>query len=127
MDAKLRQLVRQRAKNTCEYCGLRQAQEPLPFHIEHIVPRRHGGKDTPENLALACHHCNLHKGANLSGLDPKTGKLTRVFHPRLDDWEDHFTNRGGEVVGLSAIGRTTVNLLRMNRDGRLQLREAEEP
>jgi len=127
MDAKLRQLVRQRAKNTCEYCGLRQEREPLPFHVEHIIPRRHGGKDASENLALACLHCNLHKGANLSGLDPKTEKLTRLFHPRLDDWEDHFASRGGEIVGLSAIGRTTVNLLRMNKAGRLQLREGEEP
>jgi 5-methylcytosine-specific restriction endonuclease McrA len=126
MDAKLRQLVRQRAKNNCEYCGLCHEQEPLPFHIEHIIPRRHGGKDTPENLALACHHCNLHKGANLSGLDPKTGKLTRLFHPRLDDWEDHFANRSGEITGLSAIGRTTAGLLRMNEAGRLRLRESAE-
>jgi hypothetical protein len=68
----------------------------------------------------------LHKGANLSGLDPKTGKLTRLFHPRLDDWEDHFANRGGEITGLSAIGRTTASLLRMNEPGRLQLRECAE-
>jgi HNH endonuclease len=126
MDARLRQFVRQRAKNCCEYCGLRQDSEPLPFHIEHIIPRQHGGKDSAENLALACHHCNLHKGTNLSGLDPKTEKLTRLFHPRLDDWDEHFTNRGGEIIGLSIIGRTTVNLLRMNEDGRLQLRENVE-
>jgi hypothetical protein len=124
MDARLRQFVRQRAKNCCEYCGLFQDSEPLSFHIEHIIPRQHGGKDSAENLALACHHCNLHKGTNLSGLDPKTGKLTRLFHPRLDDWDEHFKNREGEIIGLSAIGRTTVNLLRMNEDGRLQLRES---
>jgi hypothetical protein len=123
MDARLRQFVRQRAKNSCEYCGLPQDSEPLPFHIEHIIPRQHGGKDSAENLALACHHCNLHKGTNLSGLDPKTRKLTRLSHPRLDDWSEHFMNRNGEIIGLSAIGRTTLNLLRMNEDGRLQLRE----
>jgi hypothetical protein len=88
-----------------------------------FTSRQHGGKDSAENLALACHHCNLHKGTNLSGLDPKTGKLTRLFHPRLDDWDEHFTNRDGAITGLSAIGRTTVTLLRMNEDGRLQLRE----
>ena len=123
MDAKLRQLVRQRAAGRCEYCGLRQEQEPLTFHVEHITPRQHLGKDTAENLALACHHCNLHKGTNLSGLEPKTGELTRLFHPRLDDWNEHFTQHGGEVTGLSVIGRTTVGLLKMNEDGRLQLRE----
>lgn len=127
MDATLRQLIRQRAGNRCEYCRLQQAQELLPFHIEHITSRQHGGKSSSENLALACHHCNLHKGTNLSGLDPKGGKLTRLFHPRLDDWSEHFTDRDGEIIGLSAIGRTTVKLLRMNQDGRLQLRENGEP
>ena len=78
MDAKLRQLVRQRAAGRCEYCGLRQEQEPLSFHVEHITPRQHRGKDTAENLALACHHCKLHKGTNLSGLDHAQGKLRRV-------------------------------------------------
>jgi 5-methylcytosine-specific restriction endonuclease McrA len=126
MDARLRQFVRQRAKNCCEYCGLHQDFEPLRFHIEHIIPRQHGGKDSAENLALACHHCNLHKGTNLSGLDPKTKKLTRLFHPRLDDWDEHFKNREGEIIGLSTIGRTTLSLLRMNEDGRLQLRESAD-
>jgi len=123
MDARLRELVKQRAAGRCEYCGLRQEQEPLAFHVEHITARQHEGKDTGENLALACHHCNLHKGTSLSGLDPQTGVLTRLFHPRLDDWNEHFSRRGGEIIGLSAIGRTTVRLLRMNADGRLQLRE----
>jgi len=66
MDARLRQFVRQRANGGCEYCGLTQEQEPLLFHIEHIVPRQHGGADNDENLALACHHCNLRKGPNLA-------------------------------------------------------------
>lgn len=48
MDARLRQFVRQRANGRCEYCGLAQEQEPLPFHVEHITPRQHEGKDTPE-------------------------------------------------------------------------------
>ena len=122
MDARLRQLIRQRAAGRCEYCGLAQEQDLLPFHVEHITSRQHGGKDIPENLALACHHCNLHKGPNLSGLDPQTGELTRLFHPRLDNWNEHFTRRGGGITGLSAIGRTTVSLLKMNEDGRLELR-----
>lgn len=126
MHDRLRQLVRRRAKDCCEYCQLRQDQEPLSFHIEHIIPRKHGGKDLSNNLALACHHCNLHKSVNLSGLDPKTEKMVRLFHPRLDDWGDHFTNRNGEIIGLSAVGRTTVTLLRMNEDGRLELRQEEE-
>ena len=125
MDARLRQLVGQRAANRCEYCGLTQDQELLPFHVEHVIPRQHGGTDTPDNLALACHHCNLHKGPNLSGLDPQTGELTRLFHPRLDDWADHFARHGGEISGQTPVGRTTVQLLKMNEDGRLELRSGK--
>ncbi len=123
IDARLRQLVRRRANGRCEYCTLAQEQEPLPLHVEHIVARQHGGKDTAENLALACHHCNLHKGTNLSGLDPRTGELTRLFHVRLDKWNEHFSRDDGEIIGLTAIGRVTVALLRMNQDGRRELRE----
>jgi 5-methylcytosine-specific restriction endonuclease McrA len=123
MDARLRQWVRERAGGRCEYCGLPEEREPLPFHVEHIVARQHGGRDAEANLALACHHCNLHKGPNLAGLDPQTGELTRLFHPRLDDWNERFTRRAGEITGSSPVGRTTIALLRMNEDGRVQLRE----
>ena len=122
MDARLRQLVRERARHCCEYCGLAQAQEPLRFHIEHIVPRQHEGSDTAENLALACHHCNLHKGPNLSALDAHTGALTRLFDPRRDLWREHFTERSGEITGLTAVGRATVKLFKMNDNGRRELR-----
>ena len=111
MEAALRQLVRQRAANRCEYCQLPQQSEPLIFHVEHVIAMQHGGTDVPENLALACHQCNLHKGPNLSGLDPETGQLTRLFNPRLDQWSEHFTQQDGKVIGLTAVGRTTVRLL----------------
>lgn len=75
MDAATRRLVRQRANNRCEYCGLRQEDAPVAtFHMEHIIPKQHGGSDDPGNLALACYHCNLHKGPNLASLDPDTGR-----------------------------------------------------
>lgn len=122
MDTRLRQLVRERADGRCDYCRLRQGQEPLPLHVEHIVPKQHGGTDVAENLALACHHCNLHKGTNLAGLDPQTQQLPRLFHPRLDDWSEHFENQAGEIIGLTAAGRTTVRLLRINEHGRRELR-----
>ena len=32
------------------------------FHIDHIVPRKHGGTDHRENLQLLCGHCNSRKG-----------------------------------------------------------------
>ena len=54
MDAALRKVVRQRAGGRCEYCHLPEEFSELSFHVEHIIPRQHGGTDDPENLALAC-------------------------------------------------------------------------
>ena len=86
------------------------------------MARQHEGDETADNLALACHHCNCHKGTNLSALDPDTGELTRLFHPRRDSWREHFAERDGEIIGVSAIGRATAKLLKMNGNGRLELR-----
>jgi len=48
MDQSLREVVRRRAGNTCEYCHLPQEATPLiAFHVEHIVSRQHGGSDDP--------------------------------------------------------------------------------
>jgi 5-methylcytosine-specific restriction endonuclease McrA len=123
MDAALRSQVIERAGRRCEYCRLHQNHLPLvPFHVEHIIARQHGGGTAPDNLALACHRCNLRKGTNLTGLDPATGALTRLFHPRQDSWPEHFNLRGGQILGRTAIGRTTASLLRMNTPDRIDLR-----
>jgi len=123
MDAATRNLVRVRASNRCEYCGLRQEQSPLAsLHVEHVVPKKHGGSDDPDNLALACIDCNLHKGSNIAGYDPDTGLLTELFHPRRHQWAEHFRWNGVFIVGVTPIGRTTVAVLRLNSDEQLQLR-----
>ena len=123
MSPALREQVRQRAANRCEYCRLRQEHESShPFHIEHINPRKHGGTDEAENLALACHQCNLRKGTNLTGRDPDTNEIVRLFDPRRDRWAEHFKFNGCWIVGLTAVGRTTSWVLQMNSDDRLELR-----
>jgi HNH endonuclease len=122
MDAATRDLVRKRAANRCEYCRLHQEQSGLRHHIEHITARQHGGSDHADNLALACHRCNLHKGTNLTGVDPQTAQVTPLFHPRRDQWSDHFTFEGARINGISAVGRATVQVLSMNDARRLELR-----
>src|SRR6516162_8389791 len=95
MDQKTRLLVRQRAGLRCEYCHLTEAQSPVAkLQVEHIVPKKHGGVDDLANLALACIDCNLHKGANLTGIDPETGKLVELFNPRTQEWTEHFAWNG---------------------------------
>lgn len=125
MTAALRQLARERAGGRCEYCRLPQESSVLPFHLEHIVPRQHGGVTTEENLALACPHCNLHKGPNLTGIDPDSGEICRLFHPRRDTWADHFRAEGTRIEGQTAIGRTTAWVLDLNAEDQLRLRSAE--
>jgi hypothetical protein len=122
MDQALRGIVRSRAGDHCEYCLLPTAAVFLPFHVEHIMARQHGGGDDIDNLAWACDRCNWLKGPNLSSIDPRTGKITRLFHPRRDEWHKHFTLVGAEIIGRTDVGRTTVSLLQMNVDNRLSLR-----
>ena len=123
MDERTRGFVRRRAKDRCEYCGLPQDHSPYArFHVEHIVPRSHGGDDQEANLALACDRCNLHKGPNLTGIDPDSDEIAPLFDPRAMQWGEHFQLRGVEIVGLTTTGRTTVRVLNMNAPRRLQLR-----
>jgi hypothetical protein len=88
------------------------------------LPGSTTGKTLWETLALACHEDNLHKGPNLTGIDPLTKKLTRLFNPRKHKWSRHFRWDGPLLVGRTAIGRTTVHVLAMNLPHRLTLREA---
>lgn len=123
MDAATRAAVRQRAADCCEYCRLQQSELPFArFQIEHIIAQQHGGGDQLENLALACDRCNLHKGPNLSGIDPETGQVVRLFDPRRDAWSDHFLQNGPHLVGRTPTGRSTVSVLKMNEPARVELR-----
>ncbi len=123
IDAATRGQVRARAKDSCEYCQLRQDDSPLAaLHVEHIIPKVHGGTDDLDNLALACIDCNLHKGTNLTGIDPNTSEITKLFHPRRDEWSEQFKWDGNYVVGKTAVGRTTVRVLNMNSEDQITLR-----
>ena len=125
MEPAIKDLVRTRAGNACEYCRIPQDATPLiSFHIEHIVSRQHGGSDEPDSLALACDRCNAYKGPNLTSIDPDTSATVVLFNPRQDIWGDHFAVRGGRITGLTPKGRASVRLLNMNASRRVELREA---
>ena len=122
MDASVQDLVRRRADNRCEYCLLRQEHSELTHHIEHIVAKQHGGGDDIDNLALACHRCNLQKGPNLAGVDPISGEIVPLFHPRRNQWAEHFLLQGAHIEGITPVGRATVHVLAINDERRLELR-----
>jgi hypothetical protein len=121
----LRNAVRDRAGRRCEYCHLPDVlPHTLRFHMEHILPRQHGGLTEMSNLAWCCQRCNARKGPNLTGLDPDTSLVVSLFHPREDNWEKHFSMDALTIVGLTAKGRTTAWLLEMNSEERICWRAA---
>ena len=124
MDRATREFVRRRAGDRCEYCRVPQAATlPVTHHVEHVRAVQHDGTDDVDNLALACASCNLHKGPNLSGVDPETGKIVRLFDPRSQRWTRHFRWDGIELRGVTRAGRATAKLLAMNNADRLAIRE----
>src|SRR5438105_12172095 len=114
IESSIRAVVAERATHRCEYCLLPRADHCWPFHVEHIVPRQHGGTDSLDNLAYACPRCNRYKGPNLTAIDPETGRITPLFNPRIHAWADHFQITGDRILGITDIGRVTARLLRMN-------------
>ncbi len=85
-----------------------------PFHIDHIIARKHGGSSLKNNLAYACFHCNTHKGSNIASLDPASGLLTPLYHPRNNLWTQHFVWQGALLEGLTPAGRATIQTLVLN-------------
>jgi hypothetical protein len=113
------------AGHRCEYCHAPEAVFNLPLEVEHIVPVSRGGEDTAVNWALACRACNLYKAAHVSGRDPESDTVVRLFHPREDRWEDHFqvAPENGEIVGRTPIGRATIARLGINSAAQVAARQ----
>ena len=125
IPAGLRRAVVSRAGNRCEYCRLSQVAQEATFHIDHVRPLAAGGETDAENLALACVSCSLRKGARLSVLDREGGVETGIFNPRKQLWSDHFKWLGDCIMGKSAAGTGTVELLKMNRGLAVAIRAEE--
>lgn len=123
LSAELRRLVVERAQNCCEFCLLHQDDTPFAHHLDHVVAQKHGGDSVSENLALACLDCNWHKGTDLTAIDPFDGMITPLFHPRRQNWNDHFLLAGAHIVGQTSTGRATSALLRLNDPARVLQRQ----
>jgi len=123
MDVDLERLVRDRAGGACEYRKLPEALCFFSFEIDHIIALKHGGQTSAENLALACYY-NSAKGPNIAGIDPESGVIVRLFHPRRDRWHRHFRWQGGQLVGRTSIGRATIVVLEINHPEAIAFRES---
>jgi hypothetical protein len=112
----LRQQINQTDKQTCCYCQTTQLNSGIPLTIDHIKPRSEGGETSFENLCLACRSCNEFKSNQAKVADPVTGETVLLFHPRQQNWADHFvwSADGIRLEGKTPVGRATVVALRMN-------------
>lgn len=121
-----KEMVTARANGCCEYCLSQLHFSPDPFAVEHIIPLAGGGRDELDNLALSCQGCNNHKYTHTVAVDPVTGQLALLYHPRRDHWAEHFAwNDNCELLmGLTPTGRATIACLQLNRAGVVNLRQA---
>jgi HNH endonuclease len=127
MDARaFAPVVQNRARQRCEYCQMHQSLQGATFHVEHILPVSRGGLSNFENLAWCCPSCNLHKSDRMHAIDADTNQLAALFHPRRDDWNDHFAWLDYRLTGRTVSGRATIAALKLNTDRRLLIRRAEE-
>ena len=106
---------------------MHQALQGATFHVEHILPQSAGGADALDNLALACPSCNLAKSNRIALTLPDTGRSIPFFNPRINRWADHFAwENDRKLLGLTPLGRATIEALNLNHLRRLTIREAEE-
>jgi hypothetical protein len=122
MGNSLRERVTRRAAGRCEYCRIPSEYDEAVFCIDHVRDKKHHGPTELGNLALACYWCNSYKGDNLSGVDPVTGNIARLFDPRHDNWQIHFLWEGPVLVGVPDVARATIDCLWMNAPLRVALR-----
>lgn len=122
IPAEMRRLVRTRAGELCEYCGIAEEDTWFGCEVDHIISEKHGGRTEPENLALACVTCNRAKGSDIASVTEE-GALVELFHPRRHVWSEHFSRDSERITGRTSIGRVTVRLLKLNAPGRLAERQ----
>lgn len=119
------QQIIDRAARRCEYCQSVMDYASQPFAIEHVIPIAQGGETTLDNLALACGGCNGHKYIKVGAIDPMSQTETPLYHPRRQAWQNHFGWSANylEIIGLTATGRATLEALKLNRSGVINLRK----
>jgi hypothetical protein len=124
IPAVLRAKIRRKFHDACAYRLSPEHLMGVIFEIDHIIPLVEGGAAREDNLCLCCPTCNRYKATHIVAIDPLTQKLCSLFHPLLDKWDDHFQwiNDFTHLLGKTATGRATIELLRMNRPILVELR-----
>lgn len=114
-----------RANHCCEYCLIPNSLSFYAHEVDHVIAIKHGGQTLSDNLAYACWRCNRHKGSDLGSFDPETGEYSFLFNPRNHFWIKHFRLEASRIIGITPEGRTTVRLLKLNSEERIQERQRQ--
>ena len=120
----IREKVEARANKLCEYCLSPLNFSPDSFSIEHIFPIFLGGTNDLDNLALSCQGCNGYKSTKNDAFDMVSQTNASFYNPRQDIWSEHFvwSEDFTEIIGLTAKGRVTIKVLKLNRQRVMNLR-----
>lgn len=89
---KLRLPVYERDNGQCQYCGV-----SLPitaFMVDHIIPLKQGGENSPQNLVTACPGCNNRKGNRT----PEEAGMPIINDPRKSP-------RNGDAVNIPDVAQ----------------------
>lgn len=120
----VRQRVVKSARDRCGYCLSPQRYVMGKLEVEHVIPCARGGSDDESNLWLSCSLCNRYKGSQVTGVDPLTSATVALFNPRTQAWNKHFhwSAAGTHILGLTPVGRATVEALRLNNELAVEVR-----
>ena len=116
LSIELRQQLAKADNGQCVYCQTREENTGQALTVDHIIPVAQNGPTDFGNLCRACRHCNESTREQVARVDPLTGKTVVLYHPRNQDWHEHFMwdQAGIRIHGLTETGRATVVALNMN-------------
>ena len=77
VSARKRFKVLERDNYRCTYCGVSRNDNEVELHVDHIIPRKYGGRNDMDNLTTACITCNLGKGDRLINMEGVKHVLTK--------------------------------------------------
>ena len=120
----LRTLIASKANSRCEYCRIHEEDQFYAFQVDHIISLKHGGTTDWVNLGYTCSVCNQNKGSDLGTFLSNSKRLIRLFNPRKDSWNTHFSIEYGEIIAKTPIGAATIKVLDLNNIDRIILRQA---
>lgn len=118
--ADLRQLVRQRARFACEFCGVTETSTGGQLTLDHFRPKSKGGSDALSNLIYCCVRCNQYK----QNYWPCEESALTIWNPSTEPANIHFfESENGTLLPRTKTGEFTIKRLRLNRPSLVAYRD----